>query len=421
MQEATVGHVVKKIKILLEGEFRRVVVRGEISNLTKSYSGHWYFTLSDSSSSLSAALFRTDSLRNPIISKIKDGEEVICTGNIGVYAPRGTFQLVVNQLIKAGKGELLERFELLKQKLAAEGLFDASLKKMIPAHPQRIAVITAESGAALQDFIKIYRRLSCTGDIVVVPALVQGINSAKSLRQALHNVQHVLKGVDVIVIARGGGSLEDLWSFNDEKLARDIYSCEIPILSAVGHQTDFTICDFVADLRAETPSAAAELIAREQVTVQERLSKCVKIMCSTLDRVVSQKKETLSRYQPKSFLSVIFLKLQRFQKRLYKCDLSSRATSLVGIGEKAIRLDEDVNKIQELVKVKMVWYQHRLELAIQKLEALSPNEIFKRGYCLVENNMGKVISSYQEFVNHPKNDPIVLSFFDGKGRVKKDD
>ena len=273
----SVSEVIFNIKRLLEGEFRTVSVEGEISNLSHSSSGHWYLTLSDSDSSLSAAVFKMDALRNPLMKSLKNGDKVICSGSIGVYNKRGTFQLIVKRISPVGKGDLKEQFEMLKRKLAAEGLFDPQIKKEIPTLPNRIAVITAKGAAALQDFLNIIDRRTQWYDILLSPALVQGDAAPASLRKALFNVIKYSmdapedKKIDVIVFTRGGGSMEDLWAFNDEGLAWDIFNCPIPVISAVGHQVDTTICDMVSDLRCETPSAAAEVLSSAQAEIKETL------------------------------------------------------------------------------------------------------------------------------------------------------
>lgn len=233
-----------------------VWVRGEVSNLTRHSSGHIYFSLKDSNAQIKAVMFRR--YATPAALKVEAGSEVIAHGSISVYEKRGEYQLSVNYMKLAGVGALFEEFEKLKNKLAAEGLFDPARKKPIPRFPSRIAVVTSPTGAAVRDVINVISRRYPAVQITVSPAIVQGAEAPESVRNALRKAKQ-LPGVDTILLVRGGGSIEDLWGFNDEALARDIAACEIPIISGVGHETDFTIADFVSDLRAPTPSAAAEM------------------------------------------------------------------------------------------------------------------------------------------------------------------
>lgn len=268
---ASVSDLVSSIKECLEEEFHEVMVQGEVTNLSPSSAGHWYFTLSDENASLSCALFKGDALRNPLIRNLKNGDKIILSGPLSVYLKKGSFQMLVRRLVPAGEGQLKLQFERLKAKLSEEGLFDLERKKKLPLFPKRIAVITAEHGAALQDFINVMKRRTLWLNLVIIPALVQGEGAPKSLIQALEKAEG-LRDIDVIVLTRGGGSLEDLWAFNDENLIRRIHHCPIPVISAVGHQVDFTLCDYVADHRSETPTAAAETLSQPQTELQARMN-----------------------------------------------------------------------------------------------------------------------------------------------------
>ncbi|MEX1099239.1 MAG: exodeoxyribonuclease VII large subunit, partial [Bacteriovoracaceae bacterium] len=248
LKTLTVADLVFGIKSNLESQFRQVLVEGEVSNISRTVAGHVYFTLSDERACVSCALFRADALRNAIIRKIKAGDRILVVGSLGVYAKRGVFQIVAKRLSPAGKGNLAFQFELLKEKFSKLGYFDAQIKQTVPKFPKRIALITAPYGAALQDFLKVMKRRSLWHDIVIVPAVVQGEESPASVVEALKNAQ-ALKDVDVIVLTRGGGAMEDLWSFNHESVVEQIHQCEIPVISAIGHEVDTTLADFVADLR----------------------------------------------------------------------------------------------------------------------------------------------------------------------------
>jgi exodeoxyribonuclease VII large subunit len=268
----SVSQLNRLARMLLEESFPAVMVEGEISNLSIPSSGHWYLTLKDEQAQIRCAMFRN---RNMFLRfRPKDGMQVVVKAKLSVYEGRGDYQLIVEHMEPAGAGALQRAFELLKAKLLHEGLFDAGRKKPLPALPCHIAVITSPTGAAIRDVISVFRRRFPCTQLTIVPVVVQGEQSAADLCRALATVNArlgCLHDVDVILLTRGGGSLEDLWSFNDEKLARAIHASLLPVVSAVGHETDFTIADFVADVRAATPSAAAELLSPHQDDYHRRL------------------------------------------------------------------------------------------------------------------------------------------------------
>ena len=320
LETKNVSQVISEIKSLLESEFTNVSIEGEVTNLSLSSSGHWYFTLSDKNASISAALFKMDALRNPMIKKIKDGEKVLLIGDINVYPKRGTFQVIVKKITPLGEGDLKEQFEKLKKRLASEGLFDLERKKAIPALPKRVAIITALRGAALQDFINIYKRRSIWMDLVVIPTLVQGDDAPRSLRASLHSIiKYSLeappeKKIDIIVLARGGGSVEDLWAFNDEGLAWDLFNCPIPTVSAIGHEVDFSIADYVCDLRAETPSAAAEVITHQQTLIKDKMRTLKVRLLSLIEIKISRFNNRLKHAHPHTILNIIWGRINEYQK-----------------------------------------------------------------------------------------------------------
>jgi len=426
MDVRKVTDVVSEIKNLLEHEFSNVSIEGEVSNLSLSSSGHWYFTLSDKDSSLSAALFKMDALRNPQLKTIKDGSKVIVVGDISVYPKRGTFQVIVKRIVLSGVGDLKEQFELLKRKLASEGLFDLDQKKTIPAMPKRVAIITAQRGAALQDFINIYKRRSIWMDLLVVPTLVQGEDAPKALRASLHKVikysmdAEESKKIDLIVLARGGGSLEDLWAFNDEGLAYDIFNCPIPTISAVGHEVDFSISDFVADLRCETPSAAAEVITQEQTLIKDRMMNSKSRIKTAMNFKLSRLQNRMRLAHPSSILNRILTNLGYMQRRLQACDLSRRLNELTHIHEFYLELDEYVEKIKRLMTDKIKNYYFQLEKNHEVMSALNPTNVLERGYSYLESENGHVVSSSIEFdkLNNKKDHAFFLHFHDGKRKVK---
>lgn len=257
-QILSVGELTRQIKALLEDSLPERWIRGEVSNLRRQPSGHIYFTLKDAESQLPCVFFRGEAMRTTI--ELRDGKQLLVFGRLSVYEPRGAYQLIVSAVIEDGAGKLREEFEKLKARLAAEGLFELERKRAMPTRPRVVGFVTSPSGAAVRDFISILQRRGWRGRLIILPAKVQGREAAAEMAAQLR-LAGQMKLFDLVVIGRGGGSLEDLWAFNEEALVRAVAGCPVPVISAVGHETDFTLCDFAADKRAETPSAAAELIS----------------------------------------------------------------------------------------------------------------------------------------------------------------
>jgi exodeoxyribonuclease VII large subunit len=266
----TVSALSREIREHLETRFSLVWVSGEVSNFRFPLSGHYYFTLKDAGAQLRAVFFRGN--HQHLRYKPTEGSQVLCRGRITVYEPRGEYQLVVDYMEPLGLGALAQAFEALKTRLQAEGLFAAALKKPLPFLPRRLALVTSPTGAVVRDFLRLLRQRFANIEVLVYPVKVQGVEAAGEIAAALDNLS-AYPGIDVIVLARGGGSLEDLWAFNEETVARAIHRCPIPVVSAVGHEVDFTIADFVADVRAPTPSAAAELVAPDKAELTRRLER----------------------------------------------------------------------------------------------------------------------------------------------------
>ena len=422
-----VSEIVGEIKNLLEHEFANVSIEGEITNLSLSSSGHWYFTLSDKESSLSAALFKMDALRNPLMKTIKDGSKVIVVGDINVYPKRGTFQVIVKRIVPVGVGDLKEQFEKLKRKLAAEGLFDLERKRQIPPMPKRVAIITAQRGAALQDFINIYKRRSIWMDLLVVPTLVQGEDAPRAIRASLHNVikyslEAVIdKKIDLIVLARGGGSLEDLWAFNDEGLAYDIFNSPIPIISAIGHEVDFSISDFVADLRSETPSAAAEIITHQQTMIKDRMISLKSRLKNVMTIKMGQISNRLKHAHPSAILNILLIRLANLQRRLSRVDIKKRLHELTNLNNFYLSLDDNLQRMQQLLREKIKELQSAVNSSFDVLKALNPKNVLARGYGYLETEKGKVVGSAHDFDKIPKATSMSLYFHDGKRKVKSDE
>src|SRR5690606_34484554 len=391
----SVSELVNAIKSLLEDDFQEVVVQGEVSNLSASSAGHYYFTLSDEDASLSCAIFRQDAMRNPLLKTLKDGDKITILGPISVYQKRGTFQLLGKRIFPAGEGQLKIQFEKLKAKLSAEGLFDLERKKPIPLYPKKIAIITAPQGAALQDFLNVLKRRSLWFEVTIIPALVQGDAAPRSLISALKNVEK-LKMFDLIVFARGGGSIEDLWAFNSEALVRAISECEIPIISAVGHQVDYTLCDFVADLRVETPTAAAELISQPQTQLRDRINYASTHLKNEMIKITQKIQILTHRSHPKQMLQFIWQKLNAAEKRLSDIRLMGRGEELIGMSEHSQLLDELAMRLDHSQKIMMNSRKDHLKRLDQVLKALDPSGVLGRGYSFIKSQNG-VLSSYEDY------------------------
>jgi exodeoxyribonuclease VII large subunit len=415
---ATVSDLVTSIKNFLEEEFQEVMVMGEVTNLSLSGAGHWYFTLSDENASISCALFKGDALRNPLIRNLKDGDKIVIIGPLSVYQKRGTFQLLGKRIFPAGEGQLKLQYERLKARLSQEGLFDLEKKKPIPLFPKRIAVITAEHGAALQDFLNVMKRRSIWFDILIIPALVQGEGAPQSLLLALKKAQSI-KDIDVIILTRGGGSLEDLWAFNDETLVREIDSCQIPLISAVGHQVDFTLCDYVADHRSETPTAAAETLSQPQTELRSRLLYCQTCVKSELFKLHQHIQLLIQKFHPKELLNLIRNKLHIAQVLLSQIPFMSRAEELMNLPESTQRLDEAFLRLKHAMEIKERGLNQQLLRLDQVLGALNPANVLNRGYCYLTFSEGTVISNLKEFKKLQDKTTIHLHFHDGIGSISK--
>ena len=424
MKTLTVSEAVLSVKNVLEKEIGYLLIQGEVTNLSNSGAGHYYFSLSDSQSIISAALFRMDAYRNPSLKGLKSGDKVVCYGRINVYPKKGTFQLIVNRINPIGKGELKERFERLKMKLSKEGLFDVDKKKSIPRFPKKIGLITSREGAAVQDFLKVYKRRSLWGHIVVSPALVQGDNAPTSLRNALEKLIRYdfslppSEKFDALILTRGGGSLEDLWAFNDEALAWEIFNCPIPIISAVGHEVDFTISDFVSDYRCETPSTAAELLSEGQTQIKRQLMYFSKNLTSLMENKLIDLKRKTERSSPSAILREIWKLFNSYERKLQKFDLKNRPFELLKIYEKNQRLDELQNALEKSIDKEFTTKKNGLEKLFEMLRLLDPNNILGRGYTYLISNK-KVVSNYTQFDTITENEPLEIVFKDGRGKVKK--
>ncbi len=343
-------------------------IKGEISNFKHHSSGHMYMSLKDGSGVLKAVMFRTSAAS--LTFKPENGMQVVAEGRISVYERDGQYQLYINSMEQDGKGNLYEQFEKLKASLQKEGLFDQAAKKPIPRFPKRIGVVTAATGAALRDIINILSRRFKAADICLYPTLVQGIGAAESIKEAIEYFNNT-NSADVLIVGRGGGSIEDLWAFNEEAVARAIFESKIPIISAVGHETDFTIADFVADLRAPTPSAAAELAVPSGDELIEKFKSAEIRLASSVKKILENRRLKLKMYA---------------ENRVLRDPVSQ-------ISEKGIYLDHLSKLFENSVSGIMTKKQQNLEVMASKLDGLSPLSTLSRGYSVTKNSQGGVIKS----------------------------
>lgn len=354
----TVTEVTRKIKDLLEQNCTDLWVVGEVSNYRRASSGHIYFTLKDEKAVLKAVLFRGSQGNVPF--EIKDGLKVIVHGNMNVFEKRGEYQIIVDFIEPEGLGALQLAFEQLKQKLQKEGLFDPSHKKQIPAFPDVIGVVTSETGAAIRDILNVVSRRHSGVRIIIYPTIVQGDGAADSIASAVRKAND-RNEVDVLIVGRGGGSIEDLWPFNEEIVARTLYDSGIPVISAVGHEIDFTISDFVADLRAPTPSAAAELVVKNKEELVKWYRDLYLRLHASIDRTLKMKFEALARYEPEA--------------------LYQRMSTLMH--EKQLVLDDVTRTLTGLMDGILAQSRGRFEKAVGQLNVLSPLGTIARGYSII--------------------------------------
>lgn len=383
----TVSQLTGQIRDTLECDFGDVEVRGEITGFSQPRSGHWYFSLKDQDAQLSAVAWR--SVAGRVKFQMEDGIEVVARGKISVYAPRGSYQLVVSSLKPHGEGSWRKAFEQLHAKLKAEGLFDPARKKTIPLVPKKIAVVTSATGAAVRDFLQVAARRWDGGDVIIVPTKVQGPGAAEEIASAIAKAANLQPNPDVIVVTRGGGSIEDLWAFNEQSTVRAIAACPIPVVSAVGHEIDLTLSDLAADVRALTPSEAAERIFPDKTTTLSNLENTRHRLASLL----MQKIESLrSRIEIASASSV-------FRRPL---DL---------IHQKQQKLDELWNVMNRGVDDNFKLQKNSLASLAAKLDTLSPLGVLARGYSLTQTNDGELVRSVHDVKEKQK---IVTRVSDGQ-------
>lgn len=410
-----VSALTRQVKLLLEGNIGSVWTRGEVSNFRRQASGHLYFSLKDAGSQIPCVMFARDAAR--LRFDLRDGIQAVAFAELSVYEPAGRYQLIVRRVTDDGVGRLQAEFERLKRKLAAEGLFAPERKRALPALPRTVGFITSPSGAALQDFISILRRRDWSGRLIVFPVRVQGQGAERDLVDMLHWADR-FPGLDLLVIGRGGGSIEDLWPFNEEMVARAVAATAMPVISAVGHEIDFTLCDFAADRRAETPSGAAELITSEHVKILERMETAAYWLGHYADARLEREqgridllRQRLAGASPQARIERGLLRLDDLSNRLrsalrsymtearaQSADLASR---LKGVDpERAIR--------QHNEHLKQIGY---------RLRSVSPASVLQRGFAMAKDEQGNVLSDREMAM--PKR-RMTLTFRDGDLTIRND-
>ncbi|MBS3817104.1 MAG: exodeoxyribonuclease VII large subunit [Candidatus Thermoplasmatota archaeon] len=375
------------VKSLLrrDDEIQDVWVKGEISNFTHHEGKHMYFVLKDEKSEIDCAMFRSHN--KDIDFEPEEGMKVLCRGDVGLYIPRGQYQLVIKEMMVGGIGELYLAYEQLKERLEEEGLFEEEHKKELPFLPKKVGIVTSEEGAALQDMMRILQNRFENIDIILAPALVQGEGSAQSIVSAIRRLDD--RDLDVIIVGRGGGSIEDLWSFNEEKVARAIFDAETPIVSAVGHETDFLISDFVADERAPTPTGAAEIVVPKRSELEKKLEEHERRAMTALSNIIQGFKERLNKLKRRPVFQKPEILLEEKYQRLDK------------------NFDDLLNNIKNFTRES----RQRLKGQKERLEALGPLQTMERGYSIVVDEDGEVITSVAEI---EKGDFIEVDVKDGK-------
>lgn len=365
----TVAQVNSYIKNMFTQDFllQRISVKGEISNLKYHSSGHIYFTLKDTRGTIACVMFAGN--RRGLSFKLQEGQQVVVTGSVDVFERDGRYQLYAKQIALDGTGYLYERFERLKRELEERGMFAEEYKQPIPKYIKKLGVVTAPTGAAVQDIINISKRRNPYLQIILFPAIVQGEQAVASIIQGIHAMEKF--GVDVIIVGRGGGSLEDLWAFNEEAVAQAIFDCEIPIISAVGHETDTTIADFVSDLRAPTPSAAAELAVFEV----DRFEQTLEGYSRQLNRLMKQR------------MDICYMQIKQFQTKLNYLNPVSQ------IREKRSLLMKYEQELLRGMNGRILENRHRLDILIQKMKGLSPLDKLNQGFSYTATESGENIHS----------------------------
>ena len=412
----SVSQLNQSVRLMLENQLGAVWLTGEISNFSQPVSGHWYLSLKDENAQVRCAMFRMKNLR--VSFRPTNGMQVLVRANVSLYEPRGDYQLIIESMHLAGEGLLMQQFEALKLKLAAEGLFAQHLKKNLPHFSKAVGIITSKTGAALQDILHILQRRDPSLKIIIYPTAVQGKDAATDIAQMIE-LANQRQEVDVLIVGRGGGSLEDLWCFNEEMVARAIFHSHLPVISAVGHETDVTIADFVADVRAPTPSAAAELVSRNQTELLQQLQYRRQRLEIALDRLFAEKRQKLKHLSlrlhnqhPQAQLRIQQQLITQLSHRLQQTLRHHWQKTAENLTALSMRLYKNPLPLrlqqyeQQLAQLKVRLNSHmNLTLSLQqkqlahlcgKLDSLSPLKVLARGYSITQNQQNFTIRSIKD-------------------------
>ena len=408
----TVTQVTQLVKLELETAFPLLWVEGEISNFHRHSSGHVYFTLKDATSQLRGVLFRSDARQVPF--EMKDGLQVICRGRINVYEPRGEYQLVADLVQPKGKGALQLAFEQLKEKLKKEGLFELQRKKKLPLLPKKIGIVTSPRGAAIVDVLKTLERRFARLHILIYPVKVQGEGAAEEIVAGIDYLGTV-PDLDVIVVGRGGGSMEDLWAFNEEKVARAIFRSPVPVISAVGHEVDFTIADFVADIRASTPTAAAEMVIEKEEAFEERIRNLQEKMAHHLKYAFQEFKHRVFRLSQDQVFQSFKERLLNLEQEVDELELKAwnlmrrKAQRIAQMKSQAALFAE---MMRNILKAKLQDGEAGWERLSASLQALSPLAVLKKGYTLCWQGDGRRL--VRAIDDLQRDEDVTVSFYSGE-------
>ena len=412
----SVSQLNQSVRLMLENQLGAVWLTGEISNFSQPVSGHWYLSLKDENAQVRCAMFRMKNMR--VSFRPTNGMQVLVRANVSLYEPRGDYQLIIESMHLAGEGLLMQQFEALKLKLAAEGLFAQHLKKKLPHFSKAVGIITSKTGAALQDILHILQRRDPSLKIIIYPTAVQGKDAATEIAQMIE-LANQRQEVDVLIVGRGGGSLEDLWCFNEEMVARAIFHSHLPVISAVGHETDVTIADFVADVRAPTPSAAAELVSRNQTELLQQLQYRRQRLEIALDRLFAEKRQKLKHLSlrlhnqhPQAQLRIqqqLITQLSHRLQQTLRHHWQKTAENLTALSMRLyknpfpLRLQQYEQQLAQLkvrlnshMNLTLTLQQKQLAHLCGKLDSLSPLKVLARGYSITQNQQNFTIRSMKD-------------------------
>ncbi|MEP0861193.1 MAG: exodeoxyribonuclease VII large subunit [Ignavibacterium sp.] len=386
----TVSELTQSIKFVLESAFENISVEGEISNFKSHISGHWYFNLKDENAVINCTMWR--GLNNYVFFTPQDGMKVVVTGRITVYPPRGNYQIDVRSMKPAGEGELQAAFERLKQKLKAEGLFDEERKRKIPFFPNKIGIVTAIDGAAIRDMISVAERRFPLVELIIAPTKVQGSAAAEDIVDSLLKLNK-LKDIDVIIVARGGGSIEDLWAFNEEIVARAIFNSKIPVITGIGHEIDFTIADFVADLRAPTPSVAMEIATPDKNELKNAINYAIEHMQESIEQSVSDYRQRINDVLDSYMFRYPLEKVRNFYQKI----------------------DNLFYKISQQIDKKILLAERETQKYFSIINSYDIEKTLKKGFALIKQDDNFV--TRKQFYNPEKS--VSIKFYDGEIKLDK--